>query len=113
MAEDERHQRDDEARHAPDHVARMIEPRPIRQMRAKRQTDEGRDKGCDEEGESETERCRGHGLGFIGNERCLPARRWLGKRVNRRIKPVAIKSGTVSASQTRHSRACWQARQSR
>ena len=64
-AEDERHQRHDEARHAADHVARMIEPQPIRQIRAKRQADEGRDKSCDEEGESETERCRGHGLGLI------------------------------------------------
>jgi hypothetical protein len=53
----------------------MIEQQPIRQIRAKRQTDEGRNKGCDEEGETETERCRGHGLGHIGNELYMPAPR--------------------------------------
>jgi hypothetical protein len=76
----------------------MIESQPIRQIRAKRETDEGRDKGCDEEGESETERCRGHGLGLIGNERYMPAARWLGKRVNGLIKPIPIKSRAVSVT---------------
>ena len=60
QAEDERHQRDDEARHAADHVARMLEPYPLGQMGANRQTDEGRDEGGDEEDDTENERCRDH-----------------------------------------------------
>jgi hypothetical protein len=53
----------------------MIEPQAIRQIFAKRQADEGRGESCDEEGESETERCRGHGLGLVGNELYMPAAR--------------------------------------
>ena len=55
----------DEARHAADHVARILKPYPFGHIYANRQTGEGRDQGGSEEDDTENKRCRGHAIGLV------------------------------------------------